>query len=72
MKSSTSVKELKKEAEAFNIPYEFVVVAYCSQIIEGDDWTMADLKIVPNSMIKFLDDRDALIERIVKKDNHPL
>lgn len=70
---ATTIKEFRERAaEVISIPAEFVVVAYCSQILEGDDWTLADLKFVPNALIKILDDRDAYIERIVRKDNQPL
>lgn len=57
---STNIKDFREWAgETMGIPPSRVVVAYCSQILEGDDWTLAQLKFVPNALIKILDDNDA-------------
>lgn len=66
---ATTLEEFKrKAAAAIEIPVEYVVVAYLSQILEDEKKTLADLKFLAGALVKILDDRNAIIERVVRTE----
>lgn len=63
--------ELKeKAAEIYGIPVEKVLVAYCSMLLEDDEVQLLDYSIVPDSLVKILDDRDGIVEKTEKHDSN--